>query len=73
MCTINFWSPPSLKSFHSSRDEELLCEGLTLNDDLHNVLSKYDAIVIETIKGPKKQKSLQALVDIDDENEPYPR
>ncbi|KAL0924340.1 hypothetical protein M5K25_005156 [Dendrobium thyrsiflorum] len=54
---------------NSTSDEKLLGEGLALNDDLQNVLSKYDAIVIEVSKKPKMQNSLHDLVDLDDKNQ----
>ncbi|PKU61249.1 hypothetical protein MA16_Dca025492 [Dendrobium catenatum] len=54
---------------NSTSNEKLLREGLALNDDLQNVLSKYDAIVIEVSKKPKKQNSLHDLVDLHDKNQ----
>ncbi|KAK8948341.1 hypothetical protein KSP39_PZI005643 [Platanthera zijinensis] len=51
---------------NSTSDEELLLHCLSLNDDLQNVLAKYDSLATGVSnKEPKKQKSLQALVDID--------
>ncbi|KAI0522947.1 hypothetical protein KFK09_005336 [Dendrobium nobile] len=54
---------------NSTSDEKLLREGLALNDDLQNVLTKYDAIVIEDSKKPKKKNSLHDLVDLDFKNQ----
>lgn len=51
---------------NSTSDEDLLCEGLALNDDLQEVVAKYDAMVTGIPVVREKPKTLQALVEIDD-------
>lgn len=48
------------------RDEELLCHGLQLNDDLQRVLIKHDALSSVAASQAEKPKPLQALIDVDD-------
>ncbi|XP_049934192.1 TOM1-like protein 9 isoform X2 [Nymphaea colorata] len=50
----------------TTSDEELLCQGLSLNDDLDRLLSKHDVISSGTSVHPETQKTTSAFLGIGD-------
>lgn len=62
MCSLSMCIDHIILPVHSNfRDESLLCQGLSLNDDLRRVLSKHEAITSET--SVQKEKPKPQLVE----------
>jgi len=57
--------------FHFLRDEQLLCQGLSLNDDLQRVLSRHDEIGkgIVPVSSELRGTPAAALVNVNHDNE----
>lgn len=66
LCLFSFKSGIVSNSFHTfngNRDEDLLSQGLSLNDDLQRVLARHDAIAAGIAVRVEKLKSVPARAD----------